>query len=609
MKKVCSLVLFLVIVLDAFPQRWEDVRDNEEYIYGEGWGASVADADEQAKADLIGKIATNVTSESHRTMKAASENGHLDESSQFTQSVTTYSQATLTNMVRKVLQNAPDAHVVVWIKRTELDKIFNDRCRKARAFVEDAVRAEKRGKVDDALKNYYWALTLLKSLQYPNDEMYTDDAGKAHILTHWIKEQMDEIFDNLKVSVIKWEGEKVDLAITYKEKPVNSVDYTYYDGRAWSGICSAKDGYGDLEMVSGYTPQQIQLKYEYEFAGQTKGDSEMEAVLNVVKGTTMKKAHCSIKTEQIKMKKKDLTQLNRATFTTTDAAFFAPPKVMGKEASDYFNLTKKVIDAIEKKDYQKVKDGFTDEGWDMFTKLINYGKARVLDSSDIRFYDYNGTVTERGLKMSFSFASNIRKSFVEDVILTFDEDKKICNLSFGLGKTAEDDILNKGVWNERSRFALMNFLENYKTAYALKRLDYIESVFDDDAVIITGTVLKRAAQSVNMENRSQLSSEGNQIIRKNRQTKDQYLKNLEACFKRNEFVNIRFANNDVSKLGVGGESYAIQIAQDYYSSTYGDKGYLMLMVDINDAEKPLIKVRTWQTEKDPNFGLYGPGDF
>jgi hypothetical protein len=66
---------------------------------------------------------------------------------------------------------------------------------------------------------------------------------------------------------------------------------------------------------------------------------------------------------------------------------------------------------------------------------------------------------------------------------------------------------------------------------------------------------------------------------------------------------------DVIKLGKGGETYGIQIAQDYYSSSYGDKGYLFLEVDINNPKQPIIKVRTWQPEKDPNFGLYGPGDF
>ena len=44
-------------------------------------------------------------------------------------------------------------------------------------------------------------------------------------------------------------------------------------------------------------------------------------------------------------------------------------------------------------------------------------------------------------------------------------------------------------------------------------------------------------------------------------------------------------------MGAGGETYGIQIKQDYYSSNYGDHGYLFLMVDFNDPENPSIKVR------------------
>ena len=154
----------------------------------------------------------------------------------------------------------------------------------------------------------------------------------------------------------------------------------------------------------------------------------------------------------------------------------------------------------------------------------------------------------------------------------------------------------------------MNFLENYKTAYGLKRLDYIRSIFDDDAVIIVGNIVRQAKMTINPETGVATTS-NNTIIKKNRYTKDQYLDNLKKCFGSQEYINIRFANNDVIKLAKGGELYAIQIAQDYYSTTYGDKGYLFLIVDINDPEKPIIKVRTWQPDKDPNFGLYGPGDF
>ena len=615
MRRLVVLCSCLLLTLCVSAQSWEVVRDSEDYIYGEGWGSTVAEAERNALANLIGKIATNVTGEAQTSLKTQNSNGKLDEESQFTQTVSTYSQATLTNTQQQVLQTEPDAYVVRWIKKSEVEKIFESRKRKAVDLVESAIRAERKGKVDDVLRNYYWALTLLKSLQYPNEVTYTDEDGKEHVLTNWCKEKIDDTFDDLKAIYDSRDGNDIRLSITYKGKPVNSVDYKYWDGQTWSAIYSAKDGWGVLELAPGYEGSQVQLRYEFEYAGEAKIDKEVEMVLNAVKGTPMPDAYTNVTLEN-KEKPKETSsrhqQMASQSFTTNSAEMIAPPKTLtkkDKDASKYMTTLEQVVKAIKEKRYDSVRSFFSDGGWDMFTKLMKYGKGRVLDSSDIRLYDDQGSVLVRGLRMSFSFASGVRKSFVEDVVFAFNEDQKIDNIAFGLGKTAEDDILYKGVWEEKSRFAIMNFLENYKTAYALKRLDYIRSIFDDDAVIITGSVVSRANKSVSIENQSTISQEGNLIIRKNRQTKDQYLENLKRCFARNEFVNIRFSNNDVIKMGEGGESYAIQIQQDYYSSTYGDKGYLMLMVDINQPDRPLIKLRTWQPEKDPNFGLYGPGDF
>ena len=610
--RLLALFAMIVMTMNAFSQTWEMVRDSEDYIYGEGWGKTVAEAERQALGSLISKIASSVTNESHRTLKASNSNGKLDEESQFTNTVNTYSQATLTNTQQKVLKNAKnDVHVVRWIKVSEIEKLFEARKRKAIDMVETALRAEKKGKVDDVLRNFYWALTLLKSLQYPNEVTYTDEDGEKHVLTNWCKEKIDDTFDDLKAIVDSRDGNDVRLAITYKDKPVNSVDYRYWDGQGWSAIYSAKDGLGIVELTPGYESSQLQLKYEYEYAGEAKIDKEVEDVLNAVRGTPMPDSQVNVfleSKEKAKEKKARMEKMANESFTTNSAEIMAPPKALEKNIKVYTTALESVVNAVRQKSYNSVRDLFTPEGWDMFVKLMQYGKAKVLDASNLRFFeDNNGSVIERGLRMSFSFASGGRTSFVEDVVLVFNTEMKIDNISFGLGKTAEDDILNKGVWDEKSRFAIMSFLENYKTAYALKRLDYIRSIFDDDAVIITGSVVRSSA--ANMEKKSQLSQEGNLIIKKNRQTKDEYLASLKRCFERNEFVNIRFSNNDVIKMGQGGESYAIQIQQDYYSSTYGDKGYLMLMVDINEPTKPIIKLRTWQPEKDPEFGLYGPGDF
>lgn len=611
MKKRLIFVLFALGALTASAQTWEQVRDSEDYIYGEGWGSTVTEADKQALANLIGKIATNVQGESHSSLKTQNSNGQLNEESQFSQTVSTYSQATLTNTQQKVLKNEPDAYVVRWIKKSEIEKIFEARKRKALDLIETAVRAEKKGKVDDVLRNYYWALTLLKSLQYPNEVTYTDEDGKEHVCTNWCKEKIDDTFYELKTIYDSREGNDIRLAITYKGKPVNSVDYKFWDGQTWSAVYSAKDGWGVLELAPGFDGSQVQMKYEYEYAGEAKIDNEVEMVLNAVKGTPMPKAYTNVmlKSNEKKKEREARMEMMQSQSFTTNEVSIAPPKPIEKNVNAYKNAIEKMVAAVKQKNYDSARDLFTSVGWSMFTKLMKYGKAKVLDSQNIRFLESEDGIVERGLRMSFSFNSGGRATFVEDIVLTFNKEQKIDNISFGLGKTAEDDILNKGVWDEKSRLAIMNFLENYKTAYALKRLDYIRSIFDDDAVIITGSVVSKANSVTNRENQSSISQEGNHIIKMNRQTKDQYLASLKRCFERNEFVNIRFSDNDVKKMGAGGESYGIQIQQDYYSSTYGDKGYLMLLVDINEPKKPLIKLRTWQPEKDPNFGLYEPGDF
>ena len=611
MKRRLIFVLFALVTLTASAQSWEQVREDDDYIYGEGWGSTVTEADKQALANLIGKIATNVSGESHSSLKTQNSNGQLNEESQFSQTVSTYSQATLTNTQQKVLKNEPDAYVVRWIKKSEIEKIFESRKRKALDLIETAVRAEKKGKVDDVLRNYYWALTLLKSLQYPNEVTYTDEDGKEHVCTNWCKEKIDDTFYELKTIYDSREGNDIRLAITYKGKPVNSVDYKFWDGQTWSAVYSAKDGWGVLELAPGFDGTQVQMKYEYEYAGEAKIDNEVEMVLNAVKGTPMPKAYTNVmlKSNEKKKEREARMEMMQSQSFTTNEVSIAPPKPVEKNVNAYKNAIEKMVAAVKQKNYDSARDLFTSVGWSMFTKLMKYGKAKVLDSDNIRFLESEDGIVERGLRMSFSFNSGGRATFVEDIVLTFDKEQKINNISFGLGKTAEDDILNKGVWDEKSRLAIMNFLENYKTAYALKRLDYIRSIFDDDAVIITGSVVSKANSVTNRENQSSISQEGNHIIKMNRQTKDQYLASLKRCFERNEFVNIRFSDNDVKKMGAGGESYGIQIQQDYYSSTYGDKGYLMLLVDINEPKKPLIKLRTWQPEKDPNFGLYEPGDF
>lgn len=617
-------ILFLSISGLLPAQDWESVKKDPTLLFGEGWGSSVAEADQNALADLISKISLQVVStfESH-TEETALGSGEVNSEEYIKSKVNTYSQATLNNTQKYVIENEPDAHVGRWIRKSELNRIFENRKHKVKEFVELAIRAEEQCKVDDALRYYYWAFTLVQSLQHPSEEYYTDDAGERHLLTTWIPACMNGIFDDIKVEVSRRMEDNLMLRFTFRGSPVSSLDYTYFDGREWSNIYSAKDGMGILELVPRAAIENPRLKYEYEYRSEAHVDKEVATVLNVVRSRAMRKAYAtldvgsfiggSIPSPSSAPSSSSLVATDNAHVATNAEASISasssrldPPAPLADDAF-YRKVMEQVVKSICTRQYTD-SSCFTEEGWAMFRKLIAYGNAQLLsDGTECRFYEMGDAVVARSIPMSFSFKTGMRKSFVEDVVFTFNKEKKIESLSFGLGQTAENDILNKGYWPISARMALMAFLENYKTAYALKRLDYIRDLFADDALIIVGSVLKKVAMKRSGD--GDVSFAQNDRVKLTRLSKEEYIRNLTRSFKSNEYINLRFSNNDVVRGGKGGEIYGIQIKQDYYSSTYGDTGYLFLLVDINNPKEPIIKVRTWQPERDPDFGLVGIQDF
>ena len=60
-KRVVLLFFFNIFLIPAFSQSWDEVKHNTQtYLCGEGWGATVEEADQQALAALISKISVVV---------------------------------------------------------------------------------------------------------------------------------------------------------------------------------------------------------------------------------------------------------------------------------------------------------------------------------------------------------------------------------------------------------------------------------------------------------------------------------------------------------------------------------------------------------------------
>ena len=80
--------------------------------------------------------------------------------------------------------------------------------------------------------------------------------------------------------------------------------------------------------------------------------------------------------------------------------------------------------------------------------------------------------------------------------------------------------------------------------------------------------------------------------------KAEYLHRLMRCFNRNEYVETGFEDVSVIKMASGGELYGIQAKVNYYSKSFGDTGYLSLLVDLNNPDQIQIKYCVWQKEID-----------
>ncbi len=610
-----KLYLLLLLSLTTFAASAQSVEldvetirgDRENYISGEGKATSLRKATSYALEDIINQISVTVKSD---FLSVESEGGNESESelnSKVESIINSYSSATLTNTQRIIISNEPEANVFLYIKRTEVERIFEARKLKALSMCQDAERALSKRQINDALRYYYWAHALIKSLRYPNEVVLVDSDGVERMANTWIPNQINDILSDLSIKISDVNDSNVTLAINHNGEKVRSVDYTYFDGFDWSNIYTAKDGIGVVELRKSVNLEDVQLKIEYAFEGESVMDPELSEVLSIVGNSIYKKAYVRLSMNDVKEDEQSVEQEVEAITTdsnsanSTHHAHTYPELGEVENIESYQSNIKDVLTALLAKRTDGLEEYFTEEGYNNYKQLIGYGAARIVDVSEPRFYSLGDDVFCRNIFMNFAFSNN-RRSFIENVVFKFDKEQKISNVSFGLNRDLSEEIFTREQWPEQARIILIHFLEGYKTSYALKQIDYIESVFAEDALIITGSTVRAATQAEVVELNSN-------YVRYTTHSKSEYVNKLKYIFRNNEFININFADSQVMKGGKGGEVYGIQIKQDYHSSTYGDTGYLFLLVDLTNIDKPIIHVRTWQPDKDPDFGVYGLQSF
>ena len=197
-------------------------------------------------------------------------------------------------------------------------------------------------------------------------------------------------------------------------------------------------------------------------------------------------------------------------------------------------------------------------------------------------------------KLTVSTLPPVSKEQRQELTVDFLPNGKINGVAIAIEMHRYDEIMaeKSSDIDYARRQVIIDFVENFRTAYNRKDLKLLTSVFSDKALIITGKLVSEKPNS----DIDRLTLNNNKVVYI-KQTKQEYLRNLSNVFKTSKFINVKFEDIDVVQHPKYDDIYGVTLKQYWHTNRYKDEGYLFLMIDFRDANNPLIQVRTWQPYK------------
>lgn len=604
LKRALTLTILAIFTMYSHAQSIDEIKKNSNYIWGEGNGTTMSDAEGEALRQMSVQISVSVYNSSYDE-----ESNDNSVQKAVLQSV---SSAKFTNVQMRVLEEEPNAKVFCFMPRSEVKKMFEKRANHIVNMVDAGKTAESRMMIDEALRNYYWALVLAKTTPEPVEIEFNDKKGEAtSLLPIKIKSVLAMI--NASVDEIQ-DGKNLILGFTYNGKPVSSLNFKYNDGQSIVGPIVARDGIGEASMASIPADGKLHLTYELRFRNEVDPtDSDIAGAFNAglfpninssvaiaIKSNSKKKAAAPVLASAEIL----------AAQPTNDKRSIAMQNA--ENTDDLQQAVLAVEAAISSNNPKSAFNYFTPEGYTLFANLMaKNGKVTLVGKAQSHnFIIADGYIIGRATNIKRQFRNG--KAFMEKLVYRFNpESRKIESVAFALTQRAENDIMNAAAsWPEVSRWAILNFMEDYQTAFALKRTDYINSIFSDDALIITGTILKKLNNAERAFDRSKsLDLGGPKDIAYSQLSKTEYIDRLRKIFSTREYVHLQFEDNVTRMIdlpainGINkGAAFGIEIKQRYESTGYSDDGYLTMVFDTR-GKLPIIHVRLWQPDKNNMMSL------
>ena len=179
----------------------------------------------------------------------------------------------------------------------------------------------------------------------------------------------------------------------------------------------------------------------------------------------------------------------------------------------------------------------------------------------------------------------------QELVIDMDRTGKITRINLAIKNNLYRQVMRNGseVTDLRHRQMILDYVEQFRTAYNRKDIDFLEKVFSEDALIITGKVVK-----VKKGDHAAVLKDNRQIVY-TQLKKREYIERLRTrVFPAAKYIRVDFSDIRVSKHPSIDGYYGVMLKQGYQSSIYSDEGYLFMIWDFRDEANPQIHVRTWQ---------------
>ena len=186
--------------------------------------------------------------------------------------------------------------------------------------------------------------------------------------------------------------------------------------------------------------------------------------------------------------------------------------------------------------------------------------------------------------------SSFNEDEYQEAVFSFDRNGNMESFYLTLSMNLYMNVIksNKSVTDLRRRQLILDYVEHFRTAYNQKDKEFLEAVFSDDALIITGKVIpQRVRDNIQLPARVEYT----------RQTKRQYMTKLSQIFAANKHIKVTFDEIRVVMHPTKSEWYGVTLHQGWTSDRYHDDGWLFLLWDFSNEDHPTIHVRTWQPDK------------